>query len=183
MDRSGVCRICGKERHRGKECTGVSYCLICAEAKNSDANHVVGSAKCRTFRDQLAKIKIKKMRILQVNLDTGREAQDFLMQLASEKDMDLFLICEQYQKLETVMWYQDQTAKSAIMVRNRSLRVGSVCEGSSGFTWIEVEGLRIYSYYFSPNAPYDTFLKDLDELENNMRTVKLKLLVFQQQIT
>lgn len=122
-------------------------------------------------------LKRMEIQVLQINLGRGREAQDLLMQTAVEKEVDLLLICEQYQKVETAMWYQDQTAKSAIMVRNRSLRVGRICEESSGFTWIETEGLRIYSCYYSPNDQYDKFLRDIDELERSMRTAKLKLLM------
>lgn len=117
------------------------------------------------------------MRFLQINLGKGKEAQDLLLQTAIEKEIDLLLICEQYRKPETKIWYQDQTEKTAIMITNKCIQIKEVTEDHNSFIWMEISDLRIYSCYLSPNATYDSFLKNLDELENSMRTAKGKILV------
>lgn len=57
VDRTGVCRVCGKEGHLGKECVDMSHCVLCVEAKKGDANHIAGSTKCGTYRDEMARLK------------------------------------------------------------------------------------------------------------------------------
>lgn len=84
------------------------------------------------------------IKYLQINLDGGRQAQDLLKQTALEKDIDILLINEQYQKQVTGTWFQDLTAKAAIAVLNPNLSIKEVNELSVNFVWAEIEGTRLY---------------------------------------
>lgn len=112
-----------------------------------------------------------------MNLDRGREAQDLLMQIALEKDVDVVLISEQYRRPASGNWYQDRSDKTAIVIINRSLRITKVQEDAEKYTWVEIGDFRIYSCYYSPNDEYDTFLRDLDDLEHSLGIAKGQLLV------
>lgn len=114
---------------------------------------------------------------IQVNLGNGREAQDLLMQVAAEKNVDILLISEQYRKPETGIWFQDTRARAAIMVKNRRLNITQAFERGAGFTWVEIEGVRVYSCYFSPNEELGQFEKDLDLLEADIRTARGEVIV------
>lgn len=117
------------------------------------------------------------IRYLQVNLGRGREAQDLLTQVAVEKSTDILIVCEHYKQPECESWFQDTTARAAIAVLNRGLNIRKVCDTTPNFVWVDVEGVRVYSCYFSPNVHYDDFLHDLDELEESIRSANGQVLV------
>ena len=48
------------------------------------------------------------IRLLKINLGSGREAQNLLMHVAAEKDVDVLLISEQYRKPQTGSWFEDR---------------------------------------------------------------------------
>lgn len=116
-------------------------------------------------------------RFLQINLGRGREAQDLLMQVAAEKKADVLIISEQYKKPDTGLWFQDTSGKAAIVVLNSAMRIREVSEHTADFVWAHLEGVRVYSCYFSPNLDYETYLRQLDRLEESLRTVTVEVLV------
>lgn len=116
-------------------------------------------------------------RFLQINLGRGREAQDLLSQVAAEKKVDVLIISEQYRKPEIGAWYQDTTGKAAIAVPNNNIKIGEVSKPTADFVWAEVENVRGYSCYFSPNRDYEDFMTQLDNLEESLRTATGGILV------
>ena len=98
------------------------------------------------------------IRLMQINLRRGREAQNLLMQVASEREVDILLISEQYRKPEMGTWFEDGTSKAVIVIRNKTLSIKDTGKQELGFVWVEVEGIHMYSCYFPPNERHDDFL-------------------------
>ena len=73
--------------------------------------------------------------------------------------------------------YQDQTARAAIVLLNRDLTIGAVSETAANYMWVDIEGVRVYSCYFSPNILYDYFVTQLDDLDDSIRTARTEILV------
>lgn len=59
-DRTNLCRVCGKEGHKGKDCTEAPHCPSCEDAKKKETDHIAGSTKCAVFKEELEKQKQKK---------------------------------------------------------------------------------------------------------------------------
>ena len=117
------------------------------------------------------------IRFLQINLGRGREAQNLLMHVAAEKDVDVLLISEQYRKPQTGSWYEDRISTAAIMVRSNTLNIPKTGEQKSCFVWVEIEGIRVSSCYFSPNEEHDDFIQVLANLEDDLRSTRGQFLV------
>ncbi|XP_051175653.1 uncharacterized protein LOC127290876, partial [Leptopilina boulardi] len=99
------------------------------------------------------------------------------MQTVKEKGVDVLFCSEQHRKNDLAPWYQDKTGRAAVQVCNPDLRVDRFLETSSGFVWIEVAGLRMYSCYFSPNDLLADFESDMDDLESSLKESTLDVLV------
>ena len=117
------------------------------------------------------------IRFLKINLGRGRQVQNLLMHVAAEKDVDVLIISEQYRKSQTGSWFEDRTSRAAIMVRNNTLNIQDIGEQKSCFVWVEIEGIRVYSCYFSPNEEHDNFIQALANLEDDLRSTKGQVLV------
>lgn len=59
-DRRAACFRCGESGHKGKECTAAECCIVCKTGNVQDTGHKLGSGRCKTFRDALAKAKQSK---------------------------------------------------------------------------------------------------------------------------
>ena len=71
------------------------------------------------------------IRLMKINLGTGREAQKLLMQVVAEREADILLISEQYRKPETGTWFKDGISKTAIVIRNIPLSIKDTEEQES----------------------------------------------------
>ena len=79
------------------------------------------------------------------------------MQTARERGADMLLISVQHKWSENSAWYQDASRRAGILVCTPDLSVGDFLESEAGFVCVEVAGVRVYSYYFSPNDPFEVF--------------------------
>lgn len=113
---------------------------------------------------------------LQINLNCCRAAQDLLQQTARERRADVIIVCEQHRNA-TTRWYSDAKSKAAINLTASRLCVTKAEVSREGWTWVELGGIRIYSCYFSPNAPLDAFARDLGYLEESIRTSTLPIIL------
>ena len=109
------------------------------------------------------------MKFLQLNLGRGKDAQDLLMQTVMDRGADVLLTNEQYKWCENSAWYQDASRRAGILICNPDLGVGDFLETDSGFVWVEVAGVRVYSCYFSPGDPFDVFETQILLLEERLR--------------
>lgn len=88
------------------------------------------------------------MKVLQINLDRGREALDLMSKTAREEQCDLCLIQEPNKK-RTEDWYGHEDAK--IKVLNQSHVVAKKGTGL-GHTFFDIDQIRFISCYISPNS-------------------------------
>ena len=56
-DRSGICYKCGSVDHKIAECRNEATCFACKDKAYADTNHVVGSSICKSFREELERMK------------------------------------------------------------------------------------------------------------------------------
>lgn len=117
------------------------------------------------------------VKFLQINLGRGREAQDLLMQKATEENTDVVLISEQYRNPTSQVWYEDKNKCAAIMIRNRSLLVSEVDETNSGFVYATIGKTRVYSCYFSPNMDFNEFEEAINALGDSIRRSRHKVII------
>ena len=121
------------------------------------------------IQDGTPEVKRWKVKFLQLNLGRGREAQNHLMQTARERGADVLLISEQHKWSENSAWYQDASRKAGILVCSPDLSIADFLETDSGFVWVEVAGVRVYSCYFSPNDPLEIFETQILLLEESLK--------------
>lgn len=118
------------------------------------------------------------VRILQVNIDRGREATDLLFKTAMTAKVDMILMAEPNKKKVCLgRWLKDKKMDAAILVLNRDIEVLNYEEGHEGFIWVELEGVVIYSCYSSPNITNEQFETYLVSLGESLRTHKKGVLV------
>ncbi|XP_043472417.1 uncharacterized protein LOC122505061 [Leptopilina heterotoma] len=112
---------------------------------------------------------MKKLKLLQGNLHRSRIADDLLLQLTLELNIDLVLISEQYTNINKHCWYMDNLSTAAIWILNRKeFRVKN--HGSEdGFVWVNNEEITFVSCYFTPNESLGSFLDKLNCLEDFIR--------------
>jgi len=119
------------------------------------------------------------IKILQINVDGGRVAQDLMEAKIKELDIDVLIISEQYKnKTEEDGWFRDNSGKAAVAVINEDLPI--MATGSPddiGFRWVEVKDHRIYACYWSPNMDTDSFERFLDNLEASVRSAILPVII------
>lgn len=101
-------------------------------------------------------------RILQINLNHCRGAQDLLFQTVSERKADLVIVSEPYKVPNRTDWVSSLTGTAAIY----AVTTGSIAEieRSQGFVAVRWNGIIVYSCYVSPNVPFNMFSSFLNRL-------------------
>ena len=102
------------------------------------------------------------MKFLQLNLGKGKDAQDLLMQTARERG---------HKWSENSAWYQGASRRADILVCSPDLSVEDFLESDSGFVWMAVVGVRVYSCFFSPNDPFEVFETQILVLEESLTSL------------
>jgi len=117
------------------------------------------------------------IKVLQINVGVGRAAQDLALATANNLGIDIIILSEQYRnKEEKDGWYSDACGRSAIVALG-SLQVDNIGHTAQGFRWIETNGYRFYSCYYSPNAALTDFEEFLRRLETSVRESLLPVIV------
>jgi hypothetical protein len=114
------------------------------------------------------------LKILQINMNHCRAAQDLLLHNASKWKCDVLIISEAYRPIHCYRWICAPTG-AAIAVMNPKLKVGK-SGAEEGIAWADIEDIRMCSGYVSPNRDLDTFTKTITYVEKVARGCK-KLLV------
>lgn len=112
---------------------------------------------------------MRKMRVLQLNLNHCRAAQDLLTQRVRELDIDVAMLCEQHADLETQPWVSDNTKKAAIWACGRLPFEQLPSDPTTWFVRAKIGGVHLYSCYAPPSAPIEVFEDFLDTLADDVR--------------
>ena len=116
-------------------------------------------------------------KVVQINLNHCAVAQDLLCQVTREERADIAIVSEPYRNHIDPNWIGDSTNKVAIWVcGNLNIR-NKMNTPSSLFTWVEVDGMRIYSCYLPPSLTIDEFQRSLDSIVASARTSKLPIVI------
>lgn len=113
-------------------------------------------------------------KVLQVNLNRSREAHDLMEHTVAEEQTSLCLVTEPNRAVvgNSTRWRRDTAVDAAILCATQgsgpalARRQGA----GEGFVWVEVEGVVIYSCYFSPNRSLDDFITFLDDVGRSLRS-------------
>lgn len=89
------------------------------------------------------------------------------------------MLCEQYRnETEENGWFRDGSDKSAVAVLSQDVPIELVGPPeNTGFRWVMVKGIRIYSCYWSPNASRESFAGLLDHLEISVRSMEAPVII------
>ena len=114
------------------------------------------------------------IRFLQANLNKCAEAHDMLPVAAREEGVDILVISEPNEarlRASGTRWLTDEESQ-------QEKNVGIWCDplksvatrhgGGEGHVWAEVNGLIVFSCYFSPNKSLEEFENFLFEVERSM---------------
>lgn len=112
--------------------------------------------------------KIKMNRILQINTNRSKGAQDLALQTAVQLNIDILTITEPNISSLGEQWIADETKVAAIKWMKQGLQIKRGKE--KGFTWATHKNLTVYSCYISPNVNLQEYLDFLDRLEGSIRT-------------
>lgn len=103
------------------------------------------------------------MRFLQLNLNHCRAAHELLKQSVRELKVDLAIISEPYENVDTPNWTNDTTGTSAIWSVNRQLLRDEMTT-ECGFVRATVSGICIYSCYIPPRYDIVEYKRIIDTL-------------------
>ena len=129
-----------------------------------------GSAPTPAEGDNLLKgTKVRKIRVLQVNMNNCREAHDLLKQKIQEDAIDIVLASEPYLKKSYGPWSIDPSGRTGIWVRDPHIMVEEVYAGFQGALALRYRGVVFVSTYLSPNDSDAVFSAYLDMLTREVR--------------
>lgn len=112
---------------------------------------------------------------LQINLNCCKAAQALLQQVSVEENVD-FILASEFHRKEGPNWYADTSGKAAIVNTNKT-RLDKEGMGESGFRWVAVHGLRLFSCYWSPNSTLQEFADFVNRLEKAIRSEASEVLL------
>ena len=117
------------------------------------------------------------MRILQLNLNHCKVAQDLLYQRVVESNFDVAILCEQHRNQKNETWSSDTTQRAAIWVCGKNVAIEETQKiPTVDFVWVKAGGIYIYSCYASPNATDDDFFGFLRRLVVDARQHSPKII-------
>lgn len=103
------------------------------------------------------------MRFIQVNINHCEAAQCLLRQTVVESKIDVALLSEPYETLESPTWVNDATKTASIWVVDGKIPTNSLTS-MTGFVRTNISGITIYSCYIAPRYSIDEFRNIVDSL-------------------
>lgn len=108
-------------------------------------------------------------KILQINLNHARAAQDLAIQRAIEDQISVLLIAEPYKVLPQDSWFSDADNLSAVYVNTMyCAESANFVDRGPGYIAIKIGTYNLYSCYIPPNKPIEEFEIYLQNLSNSM---------------
>lgn len=106
----------------------------------------------------------------QINLNHARRAQDLLAHEMLEKEIDLVIVSEPYNGINTYpRWHKDQTGKAAIVWSEKEDK--NIKRGRKGNGWVTIKWKKwkCISIYLPPKLSRAEFEERLEEIEKELR--------------
>lgn len=109
------------------------------------------------------------MKLLQVNVDRGKQAMDLLLHNCLAHRVDLALIAEPniHMANNSPAWITDERVDAAIYIPPNGLKIRNSGKGH-GYVWVETFGMLVYSCYVSPTLNENELYQFLLSLSNDI---------------
>ncbi|XP_041452010.1 uncharacterized protein LOC121405399 [Drosophila obscura] len=109
------------------------------------------------------------MRLIQLNLNHCRAAQDLLQQTVRERGSEVAILSEPYRVPSCSDWATDRSGRAALWTCG--VETPQICDikSADGFVRGKVGGKWVYSCYLAPSLPLETFSRIIDELIGDLR--------------
>lgn len=98
-----------------------------------------------------------------------------MLQTATENSTD-YIFASEYNYQGGHHWYTDSNGKAAIVCSSNSTIIDTG-HSEQGFRWIAVEGVTLYSCYWSPNSKFPEYLQFLNRLETSVRARNTEIII------
>lgn len=118
------------------------------------------------------------IKLLQINIGECHVSHDLLLATATQLEANIIIVSEPNRALGERLngWHFDASEWFAIATHGcTAIEVIGPLE--NGFRWLEVAGIRINSYYWSPNLPLLMYEDFLYRLEQCIRSSKYSVIV------
>jgi len=111
------------------------------------------------------------IRVLQININGIKVAQDLMESTACRVSADVLIISEpRFGTTVKEGWFADAGNKAAVVIANPTLPIMEVSpQDKLGYRWVKIKGIRFYACYWSPNTDFSAFSDFLDRLERSVR--------------
>lgn len=104
------------------------------------------------------------MKLLQLNLNHCRAAQDLLSQTNAEQSIDVAILSEPYKHKPTQCWLKDASGKAAIWSCGNPPSLMQEAVSETGFVGARVNNIYIYSCYIPPSTTVQDFEQIVSKL-------------------
>lgn len=112
------------------------------------------------------------MKIMQINTNHSRPAQDLVMHVMRKRGASVALIAEPHNVPSHPCWIGSEDRSSAIIwTLSEDLRFAAGLLSGPDFVAIDCGEMVVFSCYFSPNRPLTTFRSSLDTLSAAVKGV------------
>lgn len=109
------------------------------------------------------------MKILQLNLNHCEAAQNLLTQAVRDLGIDICILSEPYRNMNTRSWISDARSRAAVWVCGKKFVEETPKAAKTGFSWVRLEGICVFSVYAPPSATQDEFEDLLHNLADEAR--------------
>ncbi|XP_041450123.1 uncharacterized protein LOC121404537 [Drosophila obscura] len=110
------------------------------------------------------------MRVIQLNLNHCRAAQDLLAQTVRECGSDLAILSEPYKACDTRHWASDSTGKASLWACGSDPPKLCNIKAGNGYVRAKVGNLWTYSCYLAPSLLLDSFNRIIEEIVDDARS-------------
>ena len=118
---------------------------------------------------QSGNTKEQGLKILKLNTNHCKAAQDLLWQTAEENKIDIVLLSEPYEDIQSYNWVTDSEKSVAIWVRNGKALQRKMTTPRKGYTWVKQQGVYYVSCYAPPRWTLEEFEQMMLSLETELK--------------
>lgn len=109
------------------------------------------------------------IRVIQLNLNHTRAAQDLLIQRTKEEEIDVALLSEPHRIIDSTSYTSDTTTSAAILTSGNHATLEKYGR-DEGFVRAKVKNIYFYSCYASPSWTIGEFQNMLDKIVDDARS-------------